>query len=177
MYSRHGPRTVKQTCTYCMWVNGYTTTFHHSATYIRSPCTHVLTVLRPYLMYTCGYVHLHYKLRVKHMYVCRHELHRSESRWVHEMRCATSIHKHTPHRTTYTTRAHTYVPTHALKFICRPPHTIHTHIHSYTYTHSAHAHDTVHTHNHPPLIPNIHHKVYKHHKINIHHTIHIWTTN
>ena len=150
----------------CIGVCELTNTQTHSIIQPRTSGHHVhtaanvLTVFRPYLMYACGYVS-------KHMYA---DMNYTKVRVAVFMKWgATFIRKHTPHSTTYTTRAHTvrtYAPTHALQL---PPHTHEPHTH--TYTHSMHAHDTMLTHNHTPQIPNIHHK------INLHQTIHIWTPN
>ena len=95
------------------------TSGHHVHT-----AANVLTVFRPYLMYACGYVS-------KHMYA---DMNYTKVRVAVFMKwAATFIRKHTPHSTTYTTRAHTYVRTHPhMHYSCPHTHTIHTHIYIYT---------------------------------------------
>ena len=165
----HDPHTVNKAVP--MWVNGYTNTFHYSITYFRSPCTHSCKSMDSSHFLHDVYVHVTMyipTLQTKsHTYVCKRALHTSESFCVHEMRCY--IHTQT-HPTQYNLHyKSTYIRTRTCTTVLMPPHTIQTCIHSCMYTHNGHAHDTMHTHNHTPQVPNIHHKVYKHHKINIHH--------
>ena len=104
----------------------------------------VWTVHISYMMYTYMWlcIYLHYKLRAIHMYA---NVHYTRVRVSVFMKWgATSIHKHIPHSTTYTTRAHTYVPAHALQFLC--PHTRYKHAYTHVCIHTMGMHMTQCTH-------------------------------